>query len=250
MAPAEPPCELLDWDTRNFGFQIARVPSGRLDGESAAAVDRFCEERGVRCLYLLADDADAETARVAAEHGFRHVDLRSTIRHRLEAIPAPGPPPGNWRIRAGAEEDLNALGSISARSHRSSRFRFDPAFPPDRVDALYAAWVRRGLEDEAKSLLVVDLDGEPRGYQVLRPLDEDGTGALELLAIDEANRRQGVAIWLLSEALRRMKRAGATSVTTVIGARNVGSARVHQRLGFLTERVDSCYHRWDRRPPR
>jgi GNAT superfamily N-acetyltransferase len=220
------------------------VISGRLDAGSAIAVDRFCAEEGVRCLYLLADDSDAETARVAVEHGFRHVDLRSTTRHRLEPIPAPGPPSGDWGIRAGTEDDLDALGSIAARSHRGSRFHFDQSFPLDRVDALYAAWVRRGLEDEARSLLVVEVDGGPGGYQVMRLPDEDGSGAMELLAIDEAQRRQGAAIWLLSEALRTLERAGASSVTTVIGARNVGSARVHQRLGFLTEQVGSFYHRW------
>jgi GNAT superfamily N-acetyltransferase len=244
MATEEPPCELLDWDTRHFGFQVARVTAGRLDAESAVAADRFCDEQGVRCLYLFADDNDAETARVAAEHGFRHVDLRFSMRHPLETIPATDPPPGNWRIRAGAEEDLEALGSLSARSHLSSRFHFDKAFPRDRVDALYALWVKRGLEDEAKSLLVIELDGQPCGYQVIRPLDEDGGGAMELLAIEEAQRRKGAAIWLLSENLRTIESAGASSVTTVIAARNVRSTRVHQRLGFLTERVDSCYHRW------
>jgi ribosomal protein S18 acetylase RimI-like enzyme len=244
IAPEEPPCELLDWDTHHFGLQIARVTAGRLDAESAVAVDRFCDERSVRCLYLFADDSDAESARVAAEHGFRHVDLRSCMRHPLDAIPEPPPPSGNWKIRAGTEDDLDALGLLSARSHLSSRFRFDRAFPPDRVDALYALWVKRGLENEARALLVVELDGDPCGYQVIRPLDEDGTGAMELLAIDEAHRRKGVAIWLLCESLRTMERAGASSVTTVISARNVRSTRVHQRLGFLTERVESCHHRW------
>src|SRR6476659_4643159 len=74
--PSVPPCELLEWDSEHFDFAIARVTPGALTMEGPEAIDAWCRDRGVRCLYLCADAADTETARLAAGHGFRVVDVR------------------------------------------------------------------------------------------------------------------------------------------------------------------------------
>jgi ribosomal protein S18 acetylase RimI-like enzyme len=239
------PCELLEWDSEHFGFPIARVNGDSLDHETAEAIDDWCRDQGIRCLYFLAQADDAESARIAAERGYRVVDERLTIRHPLDQPPlVPKEVAGGWRIRDATEDDLETLCEIAARSHRNTRFYFDGGFPAERCDELYREWVRRGLRDEARQLRVPEREGELAGYQVIRPPAPGGEGVLDILALDDRHRGRGIGRLLLSDSLAWLDARGAPAVLTVLQARNVASVRLHERVGFLTERVEIWHHRW------
>src|SRR5436309_5219847 len=143
-------CELLDWDSDFFGFPVARVRGSTLDERSAASIDEWCTEAGVRCLYLLADADALETARVADAHGYRPVDVRLTLRHDLDRLPDGALP---VPIRDGRPGDIPALAAVATRSHHDSRFYHDPGFARDRCDALYATWIEGAVRDPARSVL-------------------------------------------------------------------------------------------------
>ncbi len=249
-ASAEPdsvpePCRLLEWDSEHFGFPIARVNGDSLDHGTAEAIDDWCRDQGVRCLYFLAQADDAESARIAAERGYRVVDERVTIRHPLDQpCPEPEAVPGGWRIRDATEDDLETLCDLAAHSHRATRFYFDGGFPAERCDELYREWVRRGLREEGRHLHVPEREGEIGGYQVIRPPAAGGLGILDLLAIDDRHRGGGLGRLLLSDSVAWLGSRGAPAVRTFLQARNVASARLHERVGFLTERVEVWHHRW------
>jgi GNAT superfamily N-acetyltransferase len=237
------PCRLLDWDSEHFGFPIARVNGETLDRERAEAVDDWCLDQGIRCLYLLTGAGDAESARVASERGYRVVDQRVTIRHSLDP-PARDPLLDGWRIRDATADDLETLCELAARSHHDTRFYFDGRFPAERCDDLYREWVRRGFRDESRQIRVPELDGAIAGYQVIGPPAPGGERVLDLLAIDDRQRGKGVGRMLLSDSVAWLGSRGAEAVVTVLQARNVASTRLHEQVGFLTEKVETWHHRW------
>jgi ribosomal protein S18 acetylase RimI-like enzyme len=244
-AEAGAPCRLLDWDSEHFGFPIARVAGATLTARGAEAVDRWCLERGIRCLYFLADAADADSARVAAARNYRALDARITIRHsleRVEELPSFGPE--GITVREASEADLGFARLLAARSHHGSRFYFDGGFPADRCDALYEAWVERGFRDPARTVRVPEVDGEPVGYHVTGPLGPEREGRGELLAIEERWRRHGVAMALTVAGLRSLAERGATTYSATLSGRNVRAIRKYERLGSLTERVELWHHKW------
>src|SRR4051794_4962992 len=140
------PCELLEWDSRHFGFRIARVPGPTLDEPGATLVDEWCTENDVRCLYLLADPEDAQTARVAAKHGFRVVDLRLTARRSLAEEPTQAGPAG-VEVGEAREAELGYLRSLAGGGYRGTgRFYFDGGFPPGRRGGPFEARVGPGSD--------------------------------------------------------------------------------------------------------
>ena len=243
--PAVPPCELLEWDSVHFGFPIARVLGSSLDPDAAGRVDEWCRANQVRCIYFLADANDAETSRVAAESGFREVDVRLIIRRSLKGLSElPYSGPDGMDIREAAEPDLAYLRELASRSHRSSRFYFDGGFPAARCAALYEAWIDRGFADPERNLRVAMLEGMPAGYQVVGPAPPDDERRLELLAVDPSRHGQGIGAALLLSSMRMVRSDGAGEIWTILSARNVPSIRVHQRLGFLIERIQVWHHKW------
>jgi GNAT superfamily N-acetyltransferase len=241
----EAPCGLLEWDSEHFGFPIARVAAATLTAESAEAIDDWCLEHGIRCLYFLADADDPETSRVAAARGYRVIDFRITVRRPLagvEDLPALGPEA--MSVREADERDLAYTRELAARSHTRSRFYFDGGFPRERCDALYRAWVERGFRDPARTVRVPVVDGERAGYHVIAPLGPDRESNGELFAVDERHRGKGVALGLMASSLRWLAERGAARHRAVHAARNLGPIRYHERLGFLTDRVEVWHHKW------
>lgn len=237
------PCELLPWDSAHFGITIAKVRGGRLDGAQAASIDRWCLDEEVRCLYFLADSDDPETSRAATAHGYRFVDVRVTLAHRLEGLGDRSWAAGPASVREAAEKDLPTLCGLAARSHRSTRFYCDGGFPPERCDELYARWVERGVRDPGHTVLVPELSRAPVGYQVIR-LPAAGTGRLDLVAIAESDSRRGIGGALLLSALRFLADRGAVLAETATQSSNGTSIRLHQRVGFKIQRSQLWYHKW------
>jgi RimJ/RimL family protein N-acetyltransferase len=238
------PCELLDWDSRHFGFPIARVRGGKLTDERAEAVDEWCREHGIRCLYLCADAEDAETARVAAVHGFRVVDTRVIVRRSYEGLFDLPQGPEELSVREATEDDLDFARSLAARSYSTTRFYFDGNFPRDRCDALYEAWIERGDRDPERRLLIAVVGAQPVGYVVLAPLGPDREGRGELIAIHERHRRKGYSQAMHFGEYRDFAARGALTHRGEISIRNLGNLRLHERLGFVTDEVDVWHHKW------
>ena len=239
------PCEQLDWDSELFGFPVAQVRGNRLRPRSVAAIEQWCREEGIRCLYLLADFDDPQTAQLAAEHGFEVVDVRLTFRHQLDDLGGrPWHSPGPVTVREASPDELPALSAMAGRDY-GTRFLFDERFPRDRCDRLYAAWIERGLRDPSRLVLVPEIGGEPVGSQVvLMPNGDGDEGRLELLTIGEHGRGQGAGTALVASAVRLLAERGASSAVTNIPARNVASVRLHERVGFRCDGVATWHHRW------
>jgi len=241
--PSVPPCELLEWDSEHFGLAIARVTPGALTVEGPEAIDAWCRDRGVRCLYLCADAADAETTRLAAAHGFRVVDVRLIARRSYEGLLELSTGP-ELEAREATETDLAFARDLAARSHRTSRFYFDGNFPRDRCDALYEEWVERGSRDPDRRLLIGVLDGNPVGYIVLTPLGPDLEGHGELVAIEERHRGKGLGRALSFAEWRAYAARGALIQRGVMSLRSIAIIRLHEQLGFVTDEVQVWHHKW------
>jgi dTDP-4-amino-4,6-dideoxy-D-galactose acyltransferase len=237
------PCRLLEWDTEFFGFPVARADAPELDRDSAAEIDRWCIAQGVRCLYLMLDPQDEESAAAADAGGYRLVDVRLTLRHGLASVPAPDP---DVPIREAGLRDLGALTALAARSHRDSRFYHDDGFPRERCDTLYATWIEQAVRDSDRWVGVREVEGRAVGYQAVRPPGDSGIAAMEILAVDKSHRREGIGRNLLSAGLRWGRSAGASAVETATQERNRVSLQTHLALGFVCTRREAWHHKWYR----
>jgi len=239
------PCELLSWDSEHFGFPVGRVVGDTLTQLTAGAIDDWCVDQGIRCLYFLADPGDAETALVAAEHGYRVTDVRVTVRRSTDGVdrlPLAGP--STMVIREASERDLMDLRSLAARSHGGTRFYFDGRFPRERCDALYQAWVEQGLRDPDRGLLAAVVNDRSVGYMVYSRVVTAGEGRGELGAVDEHHQGQGIGLALHVQMIRQLAERGAVTHRGVLSLRNVPVIRLHERLGFVTDTVAVWHHKW------
>ena len=226
--------DLLEWDSRHFGFKIARLREPRdpvCVGEGVAAA----ELAGVRCLVTLIG-LDQTAAIVAAEEvGFRSYDVRiELVRERAEALEQTEP-------IVAKVADLPALEEVARESFFDSRFYADPHFPDERAAEMYALWVRRGMDDDERLLLTTE---DREGFIVCH-LDAGGrVGTIDLIAVAAQARGRGLASQLLGGADSAFSAAGMNRTRVVTQARNIAAQRLYQRRGFRTAAASLWLHRW------
>jgi dTDP-4-amino-4,6-dideoxy-D-galactose acyltransferase len=233
-------CHLLPWDTRFFGFNIARLLPCRVSEESLAEALEWCSLHQVHCLYFLADFDHRETLRLVEAAGFSLVDLRVTLARDLSTAADQAPPVA--AIRPFEEDDLPALKAIARRSHRDSRFFFDGRFPEDRCEDLFETWIERSCSGWAQAVFVAEVDGAASGYCACH-LDDRGVGSIGLIAIADSAQGRGLGTGLVGAALSFFTKQGATRAQVVTQARNVPAQRLYQKMGFLTDSIQLWYHK-------
>ena len=243
MEDASDLCEYLEWDSRFFGFRIARITQNQLTPERVKVLLSWCDAMGIACLYFLADSSDRHTLWLAQDAGFRAVDLRVTLETGVEVHGGEreGIRPGS--VRPSTPADVSELRTIARQSHRTSRFYYDPNFPTATCDALYETWIAKSCEGYADVVLVGERDRRVTGY-VSCHLDGAETGKIGLLAVAPDAQGTGVGRLLVEASQRWFAQQGIRRVTVVTQGRNAQAQRLYQRCGFITRSVGEWYHRW------
>jgi len=244
MNAGEPLCAVLEWDSTFFGWTIARAMVPSLTPERGRAIEAWCAEHAVDCLYFLAAADDRATGRVLEDLGFHLVDIRVTLERTIgpELSDLAGLAEAAALVRPAAPADIAALKAIAGVSHRNTRFHADVRFDREQCDELYRVWIEKSCLGDAERVFVIDQDGSPAGYMTVHL--EGSAGRLGLLGVDPARRRGGLARRLVLGALAWLRDQKAGRAYLLTQGVNVDSQRLFQGLGFRTSAVALWYHRW------
>jgi ribosomal protein S18 acetylase RimI-like enzyme len=237
------PCVALPWDSAFFGIPIARVNGEALDDAKAAAIDGWCGEHAIGCVYFQACADDPATIRCAEKSGFDLVEMRMEYEHQEMSrvmerkLLRPG-----FEFREAIAADLPGLRSIARTSFTDARFYVDGRFPEEKCAGLYERWVEescRGFADK----VVVALQGViPAGFITLKK--EGQIGRISLVGVDAKFRGRGVGQNLIRSAMEWALHEGLEGVRVITQGRNIPSQRLYQRMGFLTHGVHLYFHKW------
>lgn len=124
---------------------------------------------------------------------------------------------------------------------------FETQFPVSAWNAMRAEWVEAGRRNEAQ-LLVAHIDGRLAGTVTVgldgpvRAPWPAGSAIIRFLAVDPSLRRQGVALTLTEECVRRARQLGAERVAAATTPFMVAARGVFERCGFL--RAPQFDHGW------
>ncbi len=226
----------LAWDSSFFGFPIARVTGGVLTSDQLDDVVAQSRKRGVRCLYLLAEDD--RTSLLAQERDFRMCDVRITLDRRLDGVCGER---AQIAIGRACPEQRQPLDQCVRERFEASRFFTDPRFSNDQARDLFSAFLERGFDAGDRVTLT---DADARGFVICHMQPERGTGSIELIGVVASAEGTGLAEALMHAAHNEFIAAGLGRSEVVTQARNVSAQRLYQRLGYRTRESALWLHRW------
>lgn len=235
-------CEYLPWDSDFFGARIGRARlAAPLTSTQLDAIDRWCDENRIDCLYLFTPIDDAAGIILAEDRGFRLVDVRIHYERQMNLPFVPVQSRGT--VRDLRDSDAPGLLDLASRSHRATRFYADPHFSHEQSDRFYRFWLQKSITGWADRVLVSELDGRPCGYLTLH-IDTPEVGWFALMAVEEEARGNGLATLLVARGLEWFREQGVSRTTWPTQARSITSQRLCLRLGFELISIGAWHHRW------
>lgn len=246
-----------DWDTKFWGIAYASIDQLHAIGETEA----IREEIHVALLeafdaWLAAENMRFTNARVymhdlAAVHalerrGYRYIE--TTLVNCLDIRKESFTLPEGYVIRPPRADETASLVAMTKDAFVTHRFYADPGFPRAKVDEMYEKWVESSLTSPAWTTIVLDRDGDAKGFFIYRIEDHSKHVGVKLTkwrmgVLGGDDRAKGHGIPLFQGAMQYVK--GDTDIVdSGLSLRNTKSFNLHTKLGFRGLSFSSTYHKW------
>lgn len=149
-------------------------------------------------------------------------------------------------IRKAEPRDLEPLGRLGAMLMKT-HYAFDSLrflAPHAGIEHGYAAFLGGRIDSPDDVILVAEKDGRIAGYlfAALEPMSwkelRGPAGYIHDVAVDEADRRTGVATMLMTAAMEWLREHGAPRVVLGTAAPNKAAQALFHRLGFRDTMIE------------
>jgi GNAT superfamily N-acetyltransferase len=144
-------------------------------------------------------------------------------------------------IRALTEADTDAVVRLSLRAWAPVFVSFEKVLGTEIYRRIYPDWLTSQAEDVARvcrehaaTTWVAVTDDRPTGFVAVVLNHEARTGEIEMVAVDPAHQRQGIADALITFAVDRMRAAGAVLAEIGTGGDpgHEPARRAYEKAGF------------------
>jgi len=173
------------------------------------------------------DASNDDTAKRLGQLGFRKICTQMLLRVRLDGASCSA---GDVLITE--RLDLDPADVRVHATQLGGRFRQDPLIPRDAAINLYAAWVRNSTSG-AKRVASID-----RNFVSFE--DRGGVRWIDLVSV--LDKRQGIAVRILTAIIGDALRTGLKEVKVVTGSDNIPALGAYRKAGFELERSLVIFH--------
>jgi GNAT superfamily N-acetyltransferase len=130
--------------------------------------------------------------------------------------------------------------SLAKRSFSYSRFHLDPSFSKETANKVKVEWVRNYFNGQRGDALIVARVHENIAGFLQLIYRSDGVLIIDLIAVDEAYRRKGLAGTMIRFAEKSCGDFKVIHVGTQIA--NVPSLKLYESLGFRVTSAEYIFH--------
>lgn len=221
----------LEWDSRFFGYRVARIDAGDAsESEIVAELARY-RQQGCRLVYvfspgpLVLEDFDALLADRKRSY------LLTDPRHRPVQLPV-----------VPAQTATEQLYDLACQAGAYSRYWVDPKICREDARRLYRLWLDNSLSRQfADHVLVCESDGRQTGLVTAKIKGPELS--IGLIATDSRYRGQGIGGAMVQTIVNLAAQQGLKAEVTT-QADNLPACRFYELHGFSIHRQDYVYHLW------
>jgi len=230
----------LSWDTRFFGYPIAKIV---LDSKASGMLERlFKQLRDEKFMlaYVFANPDAKPINDAIMRLGGVLIDQKVIFEKMTEAQAPVHHAVHEYRGTKVTDNLLRLV--LQAGGH--SRFRLDHHFTHNEYERLYAEWLRKSLSKAiALKTFVIKSGSQIAGLTTLGK--KAGKAYIGLVAVDEQSRGLGLGSDLVHHADCVAQRLGFPRIQVVTQLHNDGACRLYKKCGFQIANVTNVYHYWN-----
>lgn len=232
---------LLDWDTKFFGYKIARI---FVSQDSKAQIDQTISmlrlEDFKLAYFFVSPEDDTSNDSIKACSG-QLVDEKVTYSYSIDEQTIFKV--DDYIVRYNEDIVTQELTQLALQSGVYSRLRIDPNFSKREYENLYKEWIKKSVTKEvADQVLVYKHDDHILGFITVKIAE--GHGTIGLLAVDEKSRGKSIGKKLLTSSFAYFKNNDITTIEVVTQRANQIACRFYEACGFNLSEIVNVYHLW------
>jgi dTDP-4-amino-4,6-dideoxy-D-galactose acyltransferase len=224
----------LVWDSTHYGIKMARLDFSELKSWEQLDADEF---DFIRARVI---SSDIYLLKYLQDIGFRIFDTLVRLDLRLSDLNGKSIPMRSTFCRWYDEKDIPEMRRIAASSFTYDHHHQDKRFKKEKVDEMHSLWVDKCIRD-GYEIDVAEKDEQVAGF--MTTTKKDGSCYIELIAVDEKFRGQGIAESLLRFSLTRAA-FDVERATVETQLANVAAIRLYEKVGFKVAESFYTLHRW------
>lgn len=242
MAGKQTQYSILHWDSRLFGYTVARLREN-CDREHLQRILHELKNLHIRLVYWFVDPSDVERKKAAVKNGGKLVDEKVTYTLGITDIK------GSRRCIVGVsvyrQKNLTKeLREMALQCGVFSRFAVDKNFVHNEYVKLYTIWMKKSVQRSIAFTVLVyrDVHNKVRGVITLERKGD--AGHIGLFVVDRKFRGKSIGKNLMQEALRIFARRGFRKVLVTTQGKNVKARAFYEKSGFTVLKSQHIYHFW------
>jgi dTDP-4-amino-4,6-dideoxy-D-galactose acyltransferase len=234
--------QLLDFDTKIFGFKVARILASKLSLKELRPLLLELKRNRVRLVYWQADSRDKKS-QIAARtlKGFL---ASKQVTYLIDLKKITRPIKTTSKIESYQARNIpTTLKNLATQIGVFSRFGVDPKISRKMLAKLYQTWIKNSVKGTAADkVLVLREKNKIVGFTALS--SKNGRGDIRLIAVDAKMRGKNLGTNLINGAFKYFIKKRYTKVQVVTQKSNVAACRFYEKNGFRLEKMDNFYHFW------
>ncbi len=259
--------ELSDWDTRHFGFKMAKIgivsQSGYSDDKKYSSIllneiESYCIHQQIKHITIRLPLNQISLIHSAEENQYLLMAQTSAYIKNLTNY-TPEAYDSNIKLRFSKPSDLKDLRKITEKSFRPQsgwfdRFHNDPMLSNDKADLLYKKWInscyKSSLQNANNKIIIATHENKVVGY-LSGEADIEATKSfsknivyITLNAVDEAYRRRGIYSLLVQGILNCYKKKDVDLVHILTQSGTVGVQKVWMKQNDVSSETQCVYRKY------
>ena len=234
--------KILDWDTSFFGIKIGEITEPLLNIQELNAVLHELRLKETKLVYWSSDKEIYSKQATALSCSL--VDKKITLTMSFETIDFNKTVSVDIVERFTEPTPIHELESLAVLSGEHSRFFTDLNFPKDKARSLYKTWIRKSLQKEIASevLLIRNYDESVVGMITLG--EKNGIGDIGLISVDANFRGNSYGEKLVRASQRWFMENGYKHGQVVTQEINIPALNLYKKCGYSIEKIEYFYHIW------
>ncbi len=241
--------ENLEWDTKHFGFGIARIID--IFGDNSSILEKLLlevinmlEKKGIKQISYITNIENLPIIWLLENFGFNLAGIKVLMYAEKTQISDLYKSP-SVTIRPSKINDVEILKEITKNSFKFSRFFNDSRFNRTKARGVYMKWIENEVKNTNSITFTADYHDEPVGFISYSIDNIYGTSVafLHLIVVSEKVKNIGIGKSLISTMFELLppstKYIHANTMTN-----NLSAVSLYLRMGFKIYNYLGCFHKW------
>jgi dTDP-4-amino-4,6-dideoxy-D-galactose acyltransferase len=235
--------QILQWDTKFFGFKVALITKGCLSLDSFAKAYLDMENEGIKLIYWPASTSCKYQSDIVEKFNGLFVDLKTTYSVTLDKFNTNlGENKNKTELLKSDKPDKYLLG-MAVQCGEFSRYKLDINIPANKFEELYKIWLVKSFNGEmADDVIVAKNDNVIAGFITVQCRDE--TGYIGLVGVHNNFRGKGIGGGLLQASLKYFTDKNCKKVIVVTQGKNEAACKLYEKYRFNVQNQTNFYHFW------